>query len=240
MREAGCQRSPFPFPASGHPHDAEAVRCFDAFELQRVESVFVARPIGILTTQQCAHYNANRTVKLEAVRQRSQAERKVLAHSGRFPEMTMLKDRRERPCPNCRTVVQFDVNEYRLDVPCPKCGAKVGVTHGSYDTRYLEGTSHEPVIATGRHAGFMTTEEWTETFERNATESIRRWEDAVRSKSPLDVCREAKDKAFQAVSNLGVGKRWFDINGNRYTLIRKRRDIRVEPIPPKRTRERGG
>jgi endogenous inhibitor of DNA gyrase (YacG/DUF329 family) len=133
-----------------------------------------------------------RSVRLETIWQRCQLDVKAL---GRFRGMTMVKDRRERPCPKCGTVVHFDPEEYRLTVSCPKCGAEVGVTHGSYDTRYLEPMGHQAVIAAGTHAGFMTTEEWTATFERNATEAIRRWEEAVRSQSPPEVCRKAKDEA---------------------------------------------
>jgi hypothetical protein len=69
-------------------------------------------------------------------------------------------------------------------------------------------------------------------------DALRRWEEVVRSQSSLEVSRKAKDEVFRAISYLGIGKKWFNFNGNRYTLIRKARDIRVSPIPPKRTRKK--
>jgi endogenous inhibitor of DNA gyrase (YacG/DUF329 family) len=150
--------------------------------------------------------------------------------------MTIPKYRLDGPCPSCGTVVYFDAEEYRITVPCHNCGARVQVPHGSVVTEDAIGM--DPSRDISDRTGFLTQKQFEELYLRNARESIRRWEDVVRSQSSPEVCREAKDEVFRAISYLGIGKKWFNFNGNRYTLILKGRDIRVSPIPPKRTRKR--
>jgi endogenous inhibitor of DNA gyrase (YacG/DUF329 family) len=164
-----------------------------------------------------------------------------LGRSGRFREVTMLKDRLERPCSKCGMVVHFDGEEYRLNIPCPTCGAQVAVPHGRTLSEHAVSMDPSCDLSKPDHSmGWMTIDEMNAVFERNAIGSIRRWEEAVRSQSPPDACRKARDEAFQAICNLGIGKKWFNFNGNRHTLVRKSRDIQVAPIPPKRTGKRDG
>ena len=127
----------------------------------------------------------------------------------------MLKDRQKRPCWKCGTAVHFNREGYRLKIVCRACGARVTVPLGRTvgESAVSMDASHN-LSKTDHSMGFLTTEEWRSVFERDAAESIRRWEETVRSQSHPEICRRAKDAAFKA-----IGFSASESDGSTFTAI---------------------
>jgi hypothetical protein len=152
---------------------------------------------------------------------------------------------RRFPCPFCGAEFHYTPDEPRLKVPCPKCGKKLTMPHGSFDTRFVtggigidgDGKPTAPVF--GMSPGLMTEGELHESMRRNATWWIRRWEE-LRAKGGAGhpFCRAVELEVYWALWSFPAKS--FVLDGKRYKGISRVNGltVRVTPAPQKKGKRR--